>query len=70
MTFGGEAATDVLVRAIGGKHLVEFLYNAGHTRIVGPRPRHRRGIECLLAFQISAESHSRAVHGCCTTAPT
>jgi predicted DNA-binding transcriptional regulator YafY len=64
MTLGGDAVNDELVRAIGGKHLVEFVYKAGRTRIVEPHDYGiQRGIEWLLAFQLSGESQSRAAHG-------
>jgi hypothetical protein len=64
MTLGGEGVNDELVRAIGGKHLVEFVYTAGRTRIVEPHDYGiRRGVERLLGFQVGGESHSGASHG-------
>jgi hypothetical protein len=55
---------DELVRAIVGRYLIEFIYKAGGVRIVEP---HDYGIrhdgECLLGFQVSGESRSRAPHG-------
>jgi hypothetical protein len=53
-----------LVRAIVDKRLVEFIYKGGSNRIVEPHDYGiRRGVECLLAFQISGESQSGAPHG-------
>jgi hypothetical protein len=53
-----------LVRAIAGKRLIEFIYKAGRTRIVEPHDYGvRHGVECLLAYQITGESHSGAAHG-------
>ena len=64
MTLGGEAVNDELVRAIGGKHLVEFVYKAGRTRIVEPHDYGiRRGVERVLGFQTGGESQSGASHG-------
>jgi hypothetical protein len=60
----GEAVNDELVHAIGGKHLVEFVYKAGRTRIVEPHDYGIRGdVERLLGFQIGGESQSGASHG-------
>jgi predicted DNA-binding transcriptional regulator YafY len=60
----GEAVNDELVHAIGGKHLVEFVYEAGRTRIVEPHDYGiRRDVERLLGFQIGGESQSGASHG-------
>jgi hypothetical protein len=59
-----EAVNDELVHAIGGKHLVEFVYKAGRTRIVEPHDYgNRRDVERLLGFQIGGESQSEASHG-------
>ena len=59
-----EAVNDELMRAIGGKHLVEFVYKAGRTRIVEPHDYGiRRDVERLLGFQIGGESQSGASHG-------
>ena len=50
---------DELVHAIGGKHLVEFVYKAGRARIVEPHDYGiRRDVERLLGFQIGGESQS------------
>jgi len=55
---------DDLVRAIVDRYLVEFVYKTGRTRIVEPHDYGiRRGVECLLAFQISGESQSGASNG-------
>jgi len=55
---------DELVHAIGGKHLVEFVYKSGRTRIVEPHDYGiRRDVERLLGFQIAGESQSGASHG-------
>ena len=55
---------DDLVRAIVDKRLVEFVYKVGRTRIVEPHDYGvRRGVECLLGYQISGESQSGAPHG-------
>jgi predicted DNA-binding transcriptional regulator YafY len=52
---------DDLVRAITDKRLIEFAYRVGRTRIVEPHDYGiRRGVECLLGFQISGESRTRA----------
>ncbi len=55
---------DELVRAIGGKHLVEFVYRGGRIRIVEPHDYGiRRDVERLLGFQIGGESQSGASRG-------
>jgi len=60
----GEAVNHDLVRAIVDKHLVEFVYKAGRTRIVEPHDYGiRHGVESLLGFQISGESQSGASYG-------
>jgi predicted DNA-binding transcriptional regulator YafY len=64
MTLDGEAVNDELVRAIGGKHLIEFAYKAGRARIVEPHDYGiRRDVERLLGFQIGGESRSGASRG-------
>jgi hypothetical protein len=61
---GGEAMNDDLVRAIADKRLIEFVYKVGRTRIVEPHDYGvKGGIECLLGYQISGESHSGVPHG-------
>jgi hypothetical protein len=61
---GREAVNNDLVRAIGDRCLIEFVYKAGRTRIVEPHDYGiRRGVECLLGFQIGGESRSGAPHG-------
>src|SRR5206468_2741566 len=53
-----------LVRAIGDKCLVEFVYKRGRSRIVEPHDYGiRHGVESLLGFQIGGESQSRASRG-------
>ena len=53
-----------LVRAIADKRLIEFVYRIGEFRIVEPHDYGiRRGVECLLGFQISGASPSGAPHG-------
>lgn len=53
-----------LLRAISGKHLIEFVYKTGRSRIAEPHDYGiRKGVECLLVFQISGESSSRSPHG-------
>jgi predicted DNA-binding transcriptional regulator YafY len=53
-----------LVLAITEKRLIEFVYKAGRTRIVEPHDYGmRRGVEQLLAYQISGASRSGASHG-------
>jgi len=53
-----------LVQAISGKHLIEFVYKTGGSRIAEPHDYGiSKGVECLLAYQISGESSSRSPHG-------
>jgi hypothetical protein len=53
-----------LVRAIGEKRLIEFVYKAGSSRIVEPHDYGIRAeVEWLLGFQLSGESRSGAPHG-------
>ena len=53
-----------LVRAISGKHLIEFVYKTGGSRIAEPHDYGiSKGVECLLAYQISGESSSHSPHG-------
>ena len=53
-----------LVLAITQKRLIEFVYKAGRTRIAEPHDYGmRRGVEQLLAYQISGASRSGAPHG-------
>jgi len=53
-----------LMRAIGERRLVEFVYKAGRPRIVEPHDYGiRAGAEWLLGFQISGESKSGSPHG-------
>ena len=55
---------DDLVQAIAEKRLIEFIYKTGRTRIVEPHDYGiRRGVECLLGFQISGGSQSGGSHG-------
>jgi hypothetical protein len=56
--------TPDLVRAIGEKRLIEFVYKDRRMRVVEPHDYGiRSGAEKLLAFQISGESRSGASHG-------
>jgi WYL domain-containing protein len=60
----GEAVNDDLVRAIGDKRLVEFVYKGGRSRVVEPHDYGiRRGVESLFGFQLHGESHSGSAHG-------
>jgi Arc/MetJ family transcription regulator len=60
----GEGIHHDLVRAIGDKCLVAFVYKSGRPRIVEPHDYGvRRGVECLLGFQIGGESQSKALRG-------
>ncbi len=53
-----------LVIAISGKRLIEFTYKGGRSRIVEPHDYGiRKGVEGLLAYQISGESRSGTPHG-------
>jgi hypothetical protein len=53
-----------LVRAIIDKRLIEFVYKTGRPRTVEPHDYGvRRGVECLLGFQVGGESQSAAPHG-------
>lgn len=53
-----------LVCAIAEKRLIEFVYRLGKPRIVEPHDYGiRKGVECLLGFQVSGESRSGAPHG-------
>ena len=53
-----------LVIAISGKRLIEFVYKGGRPRIVEPHDYGiRKGVEGLLAYQISGESRSVTPHG-------
>jgi hypothetical protein len=48
-----------LVIAISGKRLIEFVYKGGRPRIAEPHDYGvRKGVEGLLAYQISGESRS------------
>jgi hypothetical protein len=52
------------VQAISGKHLIEFIYKTGRSRVAEPHDYGiRRGVECLLVYQISGASSSRSPHG-------
>ena len=63
-TLGTKVVNDELVRAIVGKYLIEFVYKVGAVRIVEPHDYGiRRGVECLLGFQVSGQSQSRAPRG-------
>jgi hypothetical protein len=53
-----------LVIAISGKRLIEFVYKGGRPRIAEPHDYGiRKGVEGLLAYQISGESRSGNPHG-------
>ena len=53
-----------LVIAISGKRLIEFVYKGGRPRIVEPHDYGiRKGVEGILAYQISGESRSGTPHG-------
>ena len=53
-----------LVIAISGKRLIEFVYKNGRPRIAEPHDYGiRKGVEGLLAYQISGESRSGTPHG-------
>lgn len=53
-----------LMRAIGEKRLIEFVYKGGRPRIVEPHDYGlKNGAEALLGYQISGESRSGAPHG-------
>jgi hypothetical protein len=53
-----------LVRAIAEKRLIGFVYKTGGSRIAEPHDYGiRKGVECLLVYQISGESSSRSPHG-------
>ena len=53
-----------LMRAIADKRLVEFVYKAGRTRLVEPHDYGiRKGVECLLGYQIGGASRSGTPHG-------
>jgi hypothetical protein len=53
-----------LVRAIEEKQLIEFVYKSGGARIAEPHDYGiRRGVETLLAYQISGDSRTGAPHG-------
>jgi TfoX/Sxy family transcriptional regulator of competence genes len=53
-----------LLRAISEKHLIEFVYKTGRSRIAEPHDYGiSNGVESLLAYQISGESSSRSPHG-------
>jgi hypothetical protein len=53
-----------LMRAIAGKHLIEFVYRTGRRRLAEPHDYGvRNGEEALLVYQISGESRSGAPHG-------
>jgi len=53
-----------LVIAISGKRLIEFVYKGGHSRIAEPHDYGiRKGVEGLLAYQISGDSRSGNPHG-------
>ena len=53
-----------LMRAIGEKLLIEFVYKTGRSRIVEPHDYGiRKGVETLLAYQISGESKSETPQG-------
>jgi hypothetical protein len=55
---------DELMRAIGEKHVVEFVYRSGRPRAVEPHDYGiRGGAESLLGYQISGESRSGSSHG-------
>jgi len=53
-----------LAIAISGRRLIEFNYKGGRPRIVEPHDYGiRKGVEGLLAYQISGESRSGTPHG-------
>lgn len=53
-----------LVTAIRGKRLIEFLYRDGRGRIVEPHDYGvLRGVEKILAYQISGASRTGTPHG-------
>ena len=59
-----EGMNTELVRAINERRLIEFVYKGGQPRIAEPHDYGiRRGVEKLLAYQISGESRSGNPHG-------
>ena len=53
-----------LVRAIREKRLIEFTYKSGGVRVAEPHDYGiQKGIERLLAFQLSGESRTRTERG-------
>ena len=55
---------DDLMRAIHERRLIEFIYKAGPSRIAEPHDYGvSRGVDHLLAYQISGASRSGAPHG-------
>jgi hypothetical protein len=53
-----------LVIAISGKRLIQFVYKGGRPRIAEPHDYGiRKGVEGLLAYQISGDSSSGMPHG-------
>lgn len=55
---------DDLVRAIVDRRFVAFVCEAGRSRIVEPHDYWiRRGVECLLGFQVGGESQSGGSRG-------
>ena len=62
-TLSGAVNQD-LVRAIGDKRLIEFVYRFGRPRIVEPHDYGvQGGVECLLGFQLAGDSRSGTPRG-------
>ena len=60
----GEQVNSHLVLAIHNKRLIEFVYKNGRPRIIEPHDYGiRKGVELLLAYQVSGDSTSGAPHG-------
>jgi len=55
---------DDLIRAINETRLIEFTYKTGRRRVVEPHDYGvKKGVDTLLAYQISGDSRSRTPHG-------
>ena len=55
---------DDLVRAINEKRVIEFVYKIPGARLAEPHDYGvKRGVDTLLAYQLSGASRSRAPHG-------